>query len=91
MTLADISIKVEMPRRRAVASLYKSTANKLGLGPEGGDYECFVLFATQEADEQGCTPVFVCEFLNGRVGNVYTERVSFIDTDDKGDIVDDRD
>lgn len=87
----DIAIKVELPRRRAVASVDKSIANRLGLGPEGGDYECFVLFATQESDEQGCTPVFVCEFLNGCVGNIYTGRVSFIDTDDKGDIVDDRD
>ena len=82
----SMTINVCMPRRHAYARLSKYAANKVGL-PDAGDYECFVLFGSTEADEDGSTPVFVCEFLNGNVYNVPTESVSFIDTDDRGVII----
>lgn len=81
-------MRLTLPRRRAVAQLTPRQAKDYGLGSEAGDYECFVLATLQETDSHiGTIPVFVCEFINGCVGNIYTERVSFIDTDDKGEII----
>lgn len=84
---SGMEIHITMPRRRAVATLHSGQAKKYGLGYDAGDYECFVLFTSQETDGDDIAPVFVCEFLNGCVGNIYTERVSFVDTDDEGVIV----
>ena len=83
----ECRITIEMQRRRAVATLHRNEARGLGLGSDEGDYACFVLLASTEAVGNSCTPVFICEFLNGRVGNIHTERVSFVDTDEEGVIL----
>lgn len=88
MNMNGITVTVKMPRRRAYARLSPRQASRHGLGSSGGDYPCFVLATLQETNEDASlSPVFVCEFLNGCVGNVYTERVSFTDTDDEGNII----
>ena len=86
------TITVEMQRRRAKAKLYTSTVKKLELSTKPAEtfeeHDCYVLFASQEMDTDSCTPVFVCEFNNGRVYNVPTEDVRFVDTDENGSIID---
>lgn len=81
-----MSFEFTFPRRRAKARLHSGFAKKLDLTDTDElkyeEYDCFVLLAAQEADGDEATPIFVCEFLNGRVGNVYTECVRFVDTED---------
>lgn len=91
-------IKVLMPRRRAKARLYVKVACRLGLigectadTPDFDEYDCFVLLASQEMDDDGCYPVFVCEFYNGTVYNVGTESVTFVDTNENGEIIEEGD
>lgn len=76
-------IQILHPRRKAKAAVHTTFARKLDLPTteEYGfsEYDCFVLLATHEADDDESTPVFVCEFMNGRVGNVYTELVRFVE------------
>lgn len=84
--MAAMNIEVAMPRRRAIAKLHQVFAKRLDLpiyeGKQTAYYGCFVLAVLAEADAEGSTPVFVCEFLNGHVGNVYTENVTFLDTEE---------
>ena len=84
--MAGLTCEVVMPRRSAKATVHSSFAKKLGLTDteelKYEEYDCFVLFTGQESDGDETTPVFVCEFLNGRVGNVYTESVRFVDTEE---------
>lgn len=86
--MAAMSIEVKMPRRLAVAQVHELVAKRLGLPtpPDRtyGEYDCYVLGLLSEADESGSTPVFVCEFLNGRVGNIYTEKITFVNTEEGG-------
>ena len=89
--MATWELNMNLPRRRAKAKLYTSVVKKLGLSTEPAatfeEYDCHVLFASQEMDSDGCTPVFICEFNNGRVYNVPTEDVRFTDTDESGVII----
>ena len=80
--MSAMSFEFTFPRRRAKARLRNLTAGNIGLlyntEQDLNEYDCFVLLATHDGDE----PVFVCEFLNGAVLNVYTERVRFVDTEE---------
>ena len=71
------------PRRSAKAKLHTSLAKRLSLTdakePGFEEYDCFVLLTAQELDGEAGNPVFVCEFLNGMVANIYTENVRFTD------------
>ena len=86
--MTAMSIEVTLPRRSAKAKLHGIIAKDLGLIENYilsyDDYDCFVLFPSQEMDNGECTPVFVCEFLNGKIRNVPTEAVTFVDTDENG-------
>lgn len=85
MTLADISIKVEMPRRRAEVIINPYWASKYNI--EKGPTPCHVLGLMQESDSEDAYPVFVCELLDGRIIEVAElTAVTFVDTDEKGEI-----
>lgn len=77
-----LTMEVRMPRRPATAKIAPFVARKLDLDEDLEVHECFVLFASNEMDGEGCTPVFICEFMNGCVWNVPTEKVRFMDTQD---------
>lgn len=81
-SMAGIDIEVLMPRREAVVRLTPYVVKKLGLDEDLGEHKCFVLLTTNEMDDGSCLPVFVCEFINGRVWNVPTDKVRFVDTVD---------
>ena len=77
-------IKVEAPRRRAIANLNSYVA-KHHNKPEG-EQECFVLATLPWSNGCDAEPVFVCEFSDGSVINIATESVRFVDTDEEGEI-----
>lgn len=79
-------IQVVLHRRRAIATVNANIAKHYNLSE--GEQACFVLATSPEGDlEQGICPVFICEFTNGRVVNLPTECVRFIDTDERGEII----
>ena len=82
-----IEINIMMPRRRALfrPDFYWSKHCKL---KEGYEHECYVLGAFQDNDGNSARPVFTCEFSNGKVFNVPTEMVRFVDTDEEVPLVD---
>lgn len=85
MALADISIKVELPRRRATVEVRADAAafNKI----EAGVHECHVLglFQYSNGDDE-IAPYFICELHSGQ--NIYADplNVRFVDTDEEGEI-----
>ena len=73
----DVSI---MPRRRAVAKVNEYMSVVYGVPV--GENECYVLAALNMIDSGDIMPIFVCEFMDGRVINIFTEDVRFVDIDD---------
>lgn len=86
MSGLEWTIKIAMPRRRAAANITSAVANRYALGSVGGDYECCVLACLQETFGGDNTPIFVCEFKDGRVVNLPTEWVRFLDTKEEWEV-----
>lgn len=63
--MAGMSVIVEMPRRPAIVEYANNR------------HEVFVLAILQEGE----SPVCVCEHLDGKIRNYYTEHVTFVDTE----------
>lgn len=80
MTVLETTVKVITPRRRAVAYLDEYTAATHNL--EQGYKDCYVIGLSTLADGPRTEPVFVCEFPNGTVVNVFTEWIKFKDTEE---------
>ena len=83
-----IDIRIQMPRRRARAYVDEETSVFYNI--EQGYKECYVLGMSELTHMSGpkrTEPVFVCEFPDGKVINIHTEWVKFLDTDEKGEIV----
>ena len=75
-------MEIKQQRRAALLKLTSYMANSYGL-PEG-QVPCHVLGIFQETSEDGAEPVAVCEFDDGRVTNVSTGYIKFVDTDEMG-------
>lgn len=73
-----VEICIKMPRRSAIfkPDFYWSRHCKL---KEAHEHKCYVLGAFQDEN----VPVFTCEFMDGKVFNVPTEMVRFVDTDEE--------
>lgn len=86
MANTEMEIKIRMPRRRATVTQNASQAafNKL---TEGAN-QCHVLGLFQFSDgEEEVRPYFICELNDGRCIYADPIQVTFLDTDENGDIV----
>lgn len=76
--MPKLSVNFEQPRRLANVKINKWHAQRLGI--EAGVVPCYVLGLFQCAEEDNTAyPVFVCELMDGRVIEVVTEAVQFVD------------
>ena len=78
--MAGLAIEVKVPRRRAEVTINSWWAKKLAI--EEGAQPCHVLGVFQCIEDSDCAyPVFVCELDDGRVIEVATSGVKFVDTE----------
>jgi hypothetical protein len=78
--MAGLSMEIKVPRRRAEVTINSWWAKKLVL--EEGAQPCHVLGVFQCIEDSDCAyPVFVCELDDGRVIEVATSDVKFVDTE----------
>ena len=78
--MAGLTMEVKVPRRRAEVTVNSWWAKKLTI--EEGAQPCHVLGVFQCIESNECAyPVFVCELDDGRVIEVSTTDVKFVDTE----------
>jgi hypothetical protein len=78
--VTEFSMEIKAPRRRAEVTIKSWWAKKLAL--EEGVQPCHVLGVFQYIEDSDCAyPVFVCELDDGRVIEVATSDVKFVDTE----------
>lgn len=84
-----LTMEIQMPRRRADAQINNAQdAKTLGV-TIGSTQQCHVLGLFQISEDCESIPAFVCEFNNGTVLALFVECVRFVDTDERGEIIDD--
>lgn len=71
--MATWEMNINLPRRRAIIIVNEAISVVYDI--EQGEHECFVLGLFQDNN----APVFVCELNDGKVVNIYTEYVRFLD------------
>lgn len=74
-----LTLSVTMERRAAEVTTNEWFEKKYGVAA-GTTYKCHVLGLFQHTDGDGASPIFVVELNNGKVVEVDTETVRFVDT-----------
>ena len=80
--MAGLTLSVTMERRAAEITIGAWHAKKHNIA--AGTHKCHVLGLFQYTDGDEASPIFVVELNNGKVIEVSTETVRFVDTIQEG-------
>jgi len=80
--MAGLTLSVTMERRAAEVTTNAWFEKKYGVA--AGTHKCHVLGLFQYTDGDEASPIFVVELNNGKVIEVGTETVRFVDTIQEG-------